>query len=88
MSKKHVSSSTILFSFVLVSVLASIGLILFEGMDVGILFFVGYLIVAAVSSIFKDKRYFSRRALGWAILNADQTNIIFSIGLFYLQVSK
>ena len=64
MSKKHVSSSTILFSFVLVSVLASIGLILFEGMHEGILFFVGYLVVAAISSTYKDKRYSSRRVLG------------------------
>ncbi|MBY0452233.1 hypothetical protein SAMN06296273_1864 [Nitrosomonas ureae] len=64
MSKKHVSSSTILFSFVLVSVLASIGLILFEGMHAGILFFAGYLVVAAIGSTFKDKRYSSRRALG------------------------
>lgn len=64
MSKKHVSSSAILFSFVLLSVLASIGLIMFEGMHVGILFFVGYFVVAAIISTYKDKRYFSRRALG------------------------
>jgi len=64
MSKKHTGSSTILFSFVLVSVLASIGLILFEGMHEGILFFAGYLVVAAISSTYKDKRYSSRRALG------------------------
>jgi len=64
MSKKHTSGSTILFSFVLVSVLASIGLILFEGMHEGILFFAGYLVVAAISSTYKDKRYSSRRALG------------------------
>ncbi|MBX3616195.1 hypothetical protein [Nitrosomonas sp.] len=64
MSKKHVSNSAILFSFVLLSVLASIGLVVFEEMHVGILFFAGYLVVAAISSTYKDKRYFPRRALG------------------------
>lgn len=64
MSTKHGSTSTILFSFVLLSVLAAIGLVLFEEMHVGIFFFAGYLVVAAISGTFKDKRYFSRRALG------------------------
>lgn len=64
MSKKHVSTSTVLFSFVLLAVLASIGLIMFEGMHVGILFFAGYLVVAAIISTYKDRKYFSRRALG------------------------
>ena len=68
MNTKHVSSSAILFSLVLLSVLASIGLILFEGLHVGILFFAGYLVVAAIISTFKDKRYSPRRALGWAEL--------------------
>lgn len=64
MSTNHVSSTAILFSFVLLSVLASIGLVLFEGMNAGILFFTGYLVVATISGALKDKRYSSRRALG------------------------
>ncbi|GKS68397.1 hypothetical protein W03_04010 [Nitrosomonas sp. PY1] len=64
MSTKKASSPTVLFIFVLLSVLASIGLILFEGMHAGILVFVGYFVVAAISSIFRDKRYYIRRTLG------------------------
>lgn len=58
------NNATVTLSLVLLSVLASIGLILFEGMDAGVLFFVGYLVIAVISSTFKDKRYSSRRALG------------------------
>lgn len=65
MSSKHTSNNTaVTLGLVLLSVLASIGLILFEGMDAGVLVFVGYLVIAAISSAFKDKRYYSRRALG------------------------
>lgn len=65
MSTNHVSNNTaILFMFVFISVLASIGLVLFEGMHTSVLFFVGYLVIAAISSIFKDKKYSARRALG------------------------
>ena len=56
----QVSSSTvIILGFVLFSVLASIGLILSVDMPTGVLFFLGYWIIAAVSSIFKNKGYFS-----------------------------
>ncbi|WP_292913206.1 hypothetical protein [Nitrosomonas sp.] len=48
---------------VLICVLASIGFVLFEGISTGILFFTGYFVIAAVSSAFKEKRYFARRAL-------------------------
>lgn len=49
---------------VLICFLASVGFVLFEGTNTGILFFTGYLVIAAISGAFKDKRYSSRRALG------------------------
>jgi hypothetical protein len=64
MITKQATSPTVLSSFVLLSVIAAIGLMMFEGMHAGILFFVGYLVVAAISSVFKGKKYYSRRALG------------------------
>ncbi|MER0170765.1 MAG: hypothetical protein DU489_09205 [Nitrosomonas sp.] len=65
MSKNNVSHNTaIALSLALICVLASVSLIVFEGMNTGILFFTGYLVIAAVSSAFKDKKYYSRRAWG------------------------
>jgi hypothetical protein len=65
MSKNYTSNNTaVTLSLVLICILASAGLILFEGMNVGILFFAGYLVVAVISGALKDKRYYSRRALG------------------------
>jgi hypothetical protein len=65
MSRNYMSNNTaVTLSLVLICVLASAGLILFEGMNVGISLFTGYLVVAIVSGALKDKRYYSRRALG------------------------
>lgn len=65
MNKNYVSHNTaIALSLALICVLASVSLVLFEGMSAGILFFTGYLVIAAVSSAFKDKKYYSRRAWG------------------------
>ena len=65
MSKNYVRHNTaIAISLALICVLASVSLVLFEGMSAGILFFTGYLVIAAVSSAFKDKKYYSRRAWG------------------------
>lgn len=65
MSTNHADNhAAVTVGLVLISILASISLILFEGMDAGVLFFAGYLVIAAISSAFKDKRYSSRRALG------------------------
>lgn len=61
MRTKQISSSTVInLGLVLLSVLASIGLILFVDMPAGALFFLGYWIIAGVSSIFKNKRYSCR----------------------------
>ncbi|MDV6345569.1 hypothetical protein [Nitrosomonas sp. Is37] len=57
------NNTTISLSLVLLSVLASIGLILFGDMSTGALFPVGYLIVAAISSTFKNRRYSSPRVV-------------------------
>lgn len=65
MSKNYVShNTTIALSLALICVLASVSLIVFEGMNTGILLFTGYLVIAAISSAFKDKKYYSRRAWG------------------------
>ena len=65
MSTNYGSKNTVTtLSLVLICVLASVSLILFEGMNAGILFFTGYLVIATISSAFKDKRYYSRKALG------------------------
>lgn len=65
MSKNYIGHNmAIPLSLALICVLASVSLILFEGMSAGILFFTGYLVIAAVSSAFKDKKYYSRRAWG------------------------
>ncbi|PTQ86502.1 hypothetical protein [Nitrosomonas ureae] len=58
------NNKAITLSLVLICVLASVGLIFLEGMNVGIVFFAGYMVIATISSAFKDKRYYSRRALG------------------------
>lgn len=63
MSTNYVGNNiAITFGLVLICVLASAGLILFEGMSTGILFFTGYLVIATISSAFRNKRYSSRRA--------------------------
>ncbi|SOD17760.1 hypothetical protein [Nitrosomonas ureae] len=58
------NNKAITLSLVLICVLASVGLIFLEGMNVGIVFFAGYMVIATISSAFKDKRYYSRRVLG------------------------
>jgi hypothetical protein len=57
------SSAVIILGLVLLSVLASIGLILLVDMPTGALFFMGYLIIATVSGIFKNKGCSSPRAV-------------------------
>jgi hypothetical protein len=54
------SRSVIKLSLILLSILASISLILLVDMPTGALFFLIYWIIAAVSSIFKNKRYSCR----------------------------
>jgi len=63
MSTHYAGNNTaITLGLVLICVLASVALILFEGMSTGILFFTGYLVIATISSAFKNKRYSLRRA--------------------------
>lgn len=63
MSTNYVGNNTaITLGLVLICVLTSAGLILFEGMSTGILFFTGYLVIATISSTFRNKRHSSRRA--------------------------
>jgi hypothetical protein len=64
MNTYAVSRNTVItLSFVLLSVLASISVILLVDVPTGALFFLGYWIIAATSSVFKNKRYSSPRAL-------------------------
>ncbi|SDX16577.1 hypothetical protein [Nitrosomonas communis] len=64
MKTNQVSRNTVIsLSLVLLSVLASIGLILFVDVPTGALFFLGYWIIAAISSTFKNKRYSSPRVI-------------------------
>lgn len=55
------SSTAMKISFVVLSVIASIGLILFGDLPTGAVLFLGYLIIAVISSTFKSKRYTSTR---------------------------
>jgi hypothetical protein len=64
MNTHEVSRNTaITLSLVLLSVLASISVILLVDVPTGALFFLGYWIIAATSSIFKNKRYSSPRVI-------------------------
>lgn len=56
-------NSVITLSLVLLSVLASVSLILLVNVPTGALFFLAYWIIAAISSVFKNKRYSSPRVL-------------------------
>ncbi|MBL8499430.1 MAG: hypothetical protein LZF64_09250 [Nitrosomonas sp.] len=58
------NNATTALGLVLMCFLALVSFVLFVGVNAGTLFFTGYLAIAAISSVFKDKRYSSRRALG------------------------
>lgn len=66
MNTSHVSNNatTTALGLVQICFLVLVSLVLFVGVDTGILFFTGYLAIAAISSTLRDKRYSSRRALG------------------------
>ncbi|SFJ08684.1 hypothetical protein SAMN05428978_11008 [Nitrosomonas sp. Nm34] len=64
MKTHEVSRNSVIFlSLVLLSVLASVSLILLVNVPTGALFFLAYWIIAAISSVFKNKRYSSPRVL-------------------------
>lgn len=65
MNTNHDSNNvTTALGLVLMCFLALVSFVLFVGVDMGTLFFTGYLAIAAISSTLRDKRYSSRRALG------------------------
>ncbi|QOJ19987.1 MAG: hypothetical protein HRU77_04315 [Gammaproteobacteria bacterium] len=65
MNTNHASNNTTTtLGLGLICFLTLVSLALFVGVDAGVLFFTGYLAIAAISSTLRDKRYPSRKALG------------------------